>query len=110
MKRTPLKRKTPIRKKRPGTRRGEPTPAEKKAIRDQIYAETRGHCMLRFQDGSGCAGNGPQLPSDGSVFERWHLVHLKAKRRFGWERSNLTGGCAACHLGILHAGKSRLAL
>lgn len=97
-----------IRKKRPGVRRGHPTPAEKSHIRETVYSETGGRCMLEFEDGSGCAGNGPQLPYSGSVFHRWHLVHLKAKRRFGWGRENLTGGCFHCHIEILHAGKSKL--
>lgn len=87
-----------VRKKRSKPRRGQPTPAEKTVIRDQVYEETGGRCEIRKH---------PQcragvLPKDGSVIERWHLVHLKAKRVHGWGRANLAGGCYNCHILYMH--------
>jgi hypothetical protein len=97
IRRTPIRR-TPVRKVRSGTRRGQPTKAEKETIHDQVYAETGGRCDI---------GKHPQhvsgvLPLTGSVFERWHLVHLKGKRVHGWGRDNLCGGCYWCHIEYLH--------
>lgn len=97
--RTPLKRSSAIRKKRPGPpRRGELTQAEKDAIRLRVYEETGGRCQLNIMPN--CMRG--VLPFDGGVRERWHLVHIRAKRRFGWGRENLTGGCPVCHLDGLH--------
>jgi hypothetical protein len=86
-----IKRRTPIRKKRPGPpRRGQPTNEEKAAERNRIYERCGGRCELRNEFGLPLS---PKhilgiLPSIGSVFERWHLVHLHAKRRFGWRESD----------------------
>ena len=94
-----MMKRSPIRKVRTKPRRGQPTKAEKAAIREQVYAESGGKCEIRKH---------PQCnpdrvwPSEGDVFERWHLVHLKGKRVHGWERSNLCGGCPLCHLVSLH--------
>lgn len=102
--RTPIARstkppkRTPVRKVRSEPRRGEPTDAEKTAIRDQVYEETGGRCELNLSP-----RHQPQvLPKEGSIFERWHLVHRKAKRVHGWGRENLCGGCYACHIECLH--------
>ena len=94
---SPIPRSKP-RKKRRGVRRGQPTPAEKTAIRDLVYEESGGRCEIRKH---------PQcltgvLPSEGYITARWHLVHLQAKRVHGWDRSNLKGGCYFCHIEYLH--------
>lgn len=101
MKRTALKRYTALQKKRKKPRRGEPTSEEKAAIRRQKYAETGGRCLLRLHSRH-IKG---VLPFDGSVFERWHLVHMKSKRRFGWTEppNKLTGGCYWCHIVSMHS-------
>lgn len=91
-------KRSPIRKKRSKPRRGEPSPAEKKQIRDRVYEETGGMCELRLMPG--CL-RGP-LPKEGHERARWHLVHLHSKRRFGWGRTNLCGGCAVCHIDGMH--------
>jgi hypothetical protein len=91
MKRTPLKR-TPLRKRRPEARRGVPTPQDKESIRWQVYERSAGRCELSLP---GCSGR--VLPFDGSIFDRWHLVHIHARRRFGWGLENLCGGCFWCH-------------
>lgn len=93
-----IKRYTPVRKKRPGTRKGEPTPEEKAKIRRDVYDECGGRCELNLLPN--CMKG--VLPFDGDVFERWHLVHKKSKRRFGWGRDNLCGGCPVCHLVGIH--------
>ena len=101
--RTLIKRSGPPRKKRPGTRRGQPTKAEKAAERQRIYQRSGGFCELRGEDGKPLH---PQhisgvLPSEGPVSVRWHLVHLHAKRRFGWTEAagnRLLGGCYPCHI------------
>lgn len=98
--RSPLKRYKPPRKKRPGTRRGQPTAAEKEAERRHIYQLSGGRCELRLE---GCRGG--VLPWDGPVTERWHLVHMRAKRRFGWPTEGpdrMRGGCYHCHIVMMH--------
>jgi hypothetical protein len=100
-------RRSPIRKKRPGTRRGQPTAGEKLTERDRVYKRSGGMCELRDEDGKPLhtlhqAGT---LPFGGSIYERWHLVHLHAKRRFGWteaQGNTLMGGCYACHILAMH--------
>ena len=98
MKWSTLKRYTPIRKRRATPRRGEPTKQEKAQIRETVYELSVGMCELRLLPG--CL-KGP-LPYQGGLRERWHLVHLHAKRRFGWGLDNLCGGCAVCHLDGMH--------
>lgn len=105
--RTSLKRYTPVRKKRPGVRRGQPTKAEKEAERDRVYERCGGRCELRGEDGMPLHPEhiSGVLPSQWSVFERWHLVHLHAKRRFGWTEAagnTLLGGCYFCHIVASH--------
>lgn len=103
MKRTPIHRHTPLRRKRPTPRRGEPTDDDKAALRRFVYDRAGGKCELRLK---GCYGG--VLPWDGDVFERAHLVHLRARRRFGWNpETNLALGCAWCHM-CAHSGKAKL--
>lgn len=92
-------KRSPVRKVRTKPRRGQPTKEEKTAIRNQVYEESGGKCEIRKHPL--CSGD-RILPSVGDVFERWHLVHLKGKRVYGWGRDNLCGGCAYCHLISLH--------
>lgn len=80
-------------------RRGQPTKAEKKALRDKAYADAGGRCQLRKH--SKCSRD-RVLPSEGDIFERAHLVHLKAKRVHGWAQENLCIGCYNCHIVYLH--------
>jgi len=93
MNRAPLRRKVPLRKKRPGIRRGELTDIEKGVRREFIYNLSGGRCELGLP---GCKGI--PLPYNGSVFERWHLVHMRAKRRFGWP----TEGAHRMHIEMMH--------
>jgi len=107
VRRTPLKRYTPVRKKRPVLRKGQPTNAEKEAERNRVYERCGGQCELRDEEGKPLH---PKhifvvLPSNGSIFERWHLVHLHGKRRFGWTEADgntLLGGCYWCHIVASH--------
>ena len=105
MKRTPIKRSTkPIKKSRSKPRRGQPTKAEKTAIRNKVYLESGGKCEIHKHPS--CI-SGRVWPSEGDTpWDHWHLVHIKAKRVHGWDRSNLCGGCPACHLISLHNPKS----
>lgn len=105
--RTPLKRYTPVRKKRPGVRKGQPTNAEKETEHERVYERCGGRCELRGEDGQPLHPNHRDgvLPSKGSIFERWHLVHLHGKRRFGWTEAagnTLLGGCYWCHIVAMH--------
>jgi hypothetical protein len=94
-----IKRYKPIRKKRNKPRRGEPTPAEKKSLRDQVYDECGGRCELNFMPN--CWKG--VIPREGfTPWDHWHLVHIKSKRVHGWDRSNLIGGCPECHLEGMH--------
>ena len=98
--RTPLKRSGPPRKIRPGVRRGQPTNKEKGVLRQFIYDLSGGRCEL----GLGCCA-GQVLPPEGSIYERWHLVHIKAKRRFGWPTTGpdrMRGGCYQGHIIEMH--------
>lgn len=93
-----------IRKKRPGTRRGQPTKAEKEVIRHRHYVRTGGRCELGNMPG--CLKG--VLPEVGSVLHRWHLVHLKSRGAGGkWDDENLRGGCHVCHLQGLHNCKGK---
>jgi hypothetical protein len=100
---TPLKRSGPPRKKRPGPpRRGQPTKAEKEAIRIAARARADARCELKLH--KECSGP-RELPLDGGLYERGHLVHLRGKRRFGWREGNgqvLLWGCGFCHLISMH--------
>lgn len=94
---------TPVRRFRPTLRRGEPNAQEKLVIRKAVYARAGGLCELRLAPN--CARDAV-LPFEGEVFQRAHLCHMKAKRRFGWRESEyqvLKLGCPACHL-FQHSG------
>ena len=92
-------KRTPINKVRSNPRRGEPTKAEKAVIRHDVYEDTGGRCMLHLHPECRVG----RLPEFGETpWDHWHLVHIRNKRMWGWERSNLTGGCHLCHLVVLH--------
>jgi hypothetical protein len=92
-------KRVPIRPKRPGTRRGQPTPAEVARVRHEAYERSGGRCELRI------ACDGVWLPEFGEVLYRWHLVHLTGKRNNGTHLENTCGGCNRCHIGFVHQGK-----
>jgi hypothetical protein len=97
--RKPLKRPTPVRKRRLKLRRGEPTPEEKENARTICYARAKGMCQLR--NGPHCLGYAPLNALDGHGHQG-QLCHLRGKRRFGWAESEETGqkhlwGCWRCH-------------
>lgn len=95
-------RRTPIRKKRPTLRRGELTPEEKQAARVKVHGICGGKCELRLHEK--CSRN-RVLPLEGDLFERFHLVHDGAKRRFGWPTEGprrMRGGCYWCHIEAVH--------
>lgn len=101
IRRTPLKRSTPVRKVRPGTRRGQPTKEEKGVLRQIIYDLSGGQCEMHLVPE--CLTG--VLAPEGSIFERWHLVHMGAKRRFGWPVTGtmrMRGGCYWCHIVGMH--------
>ena len=102
IRRTPIKRSGPPRKKRPGVRRGQPTKAQKKAERERVYERANGLCQLHLMPG--CSGR-RVLPWEGPLMARAHLVHLHAKRRFGWTEADgntLLIGCYECHIVGMH--------
>lgn len=75
-------KRTPLRKKRPGPpRRGEPTADEKAMARMECFARARGRCEIPF----------PHECSGYVCLSMGQLAHLKAKRRFGWMESEVTG-------------------
>ena len=83
-------------------RRGELTPMEKAALRLTVYEESEGKCQLKVAPNH--VGHILPLDADDPRWG-WHLVHIKAKRRFGWGRENLVGGCFACHSWLHQGGK-----
>jgi hypothetical protein len=87
-----------IRSKRTKPRRGEPTPAEKEAIRRIVFK--RAHEMCELHIDSTCQ-RGP-LPWDGGLRERGHLVHLRSRKMAGWGEQNVCLGCARCHSDLMH--------
>jgi hypothetical protein len=91
-------KRTPIRKRRPGTRRGQPTAAEKEAVRRMAFERARGMCELRIDT---TCQRGP-LPWDGPLRVRGHLVHLRNRRMWGWGEQNVCWGCARCHVDLHH--------
>ena len=96
-----MKPRTPIRKRRPGLRRGQPTPAEKAAIREMAYERAGGLCELVQGCGRGI------LPPEGDLFFKAHLVHLRGKRVHGWGSENVAIGCFEHHMAS-HNGKLTL--
>lgn len=99
MKRTPLKRHTPIKKRRSKPRRGQPTAKEKAEARRQRYATAEGRCELHLHER--CTPG--VLPYEGDVFVRAHLVHLKSRGAGGdWSQENLRIGCYFCHIIAMH--------
>ncbi len=101
MKRSPLTRKTPIRKRRPGPpRRGQPTAAEKSAIRLKVYERAGGQCELRLLPD--CIRG--VLPWDGpDPWSHGHLVHVRSRGAGGkWTLENCRWGCWRCHLVGMH--------
>jgi hypothetical protein len=95
-----LRRYTPVRKRRPGLRRGEPTAEEKKVVRVKLFERADNRCEIRLH--KQCWGN-RELPFDGDVFERGHAVHIKSEGAGGtFTLDNLLLGCPPCHLGSMH--------
>lgn len=94
-----IQRYTSIRKKRRKPRRGEPTPAEKEALRREIFARAGGQCELKLLPG--CISGVLAWEGD-SPWNHGHLVHIKSKRVHGWALSNLKWGCHICHLEGMH--------
>ena len=92
-------KRSPIRKRRPGTRRGELTAAEKEAVRVMAYTRARGGCELDRH--LHCCG-GKVLPWNGGLRERGHLVHLRNRRMYGWAEQNVAWGCPHGHLDLHH--------
>lgn len=88
----------PIRKKRPGIRRGELTPAQKEDVRRMAFNRAWGCCELHID---GTCQKGP-LPWDGPLYSRGHLVHLRNRTMYGWGEQNVCWGCARCHLDLMH--------
>ena len=102
IKRSGYIKRSPIVRKRSKPRRGEPTLEEKGAERDRVYERCGGTCELDLMHG--CWKG--VIPKDGDTpWDHWHLVHLHAKRRFGWteaQGNTLMGGCPLCHLEGMH--------
>lgn len=95
----PLFRKIPIRKRRPGLRRGEPTPQEKEQLRQFVYDRAGGRCELHLL--ADCIQG--ILPWAGGVFERAHLAHMKSRGAGGkWTETNCKLSCWRCHLVGMH--------
>ena len=97
-----------VRRKRTKPRRGQPTKSEKAAERDRVYARCEGTCELRAEKGRPLHERHIDgwLPKNStSVLYQWHLVHVHAKRRFGWteaQGNTLLGGCYWCHIVGMH--------
>ena len=92
-------KRSPIRKRRPGIRRGELTAPEKEAVRLMAYERARGRCELDRH--LHCCG-GVEWPWSGHVRVRGQLVHLRNKRMWGWGEQNVCWGCAHGHLDLMH--------
>lgn len=97
-----LRRKKPLPRHRTKPRRGQPSSREKAKLRGYIYGLSEGRCELQLH--SQCSGQ-RILPWNGPVTLRWHLVHIRAKRRFGWPIEGphrMRGGCYPCHIIAMH--------
>jgi hypothetical protein len=95
-------KRSPIRKKRSKPRRGQTTPEEMAAIRKAVYERSGGRCELRLSED--CI-TGVLAWDGGSSWSHGHLVHLKARRRFGTTLEDSRWGCWHCHLVGLHNPK-----
>lgn len=92
-------KRTPLRKKRPGLRRGEPTAQEKRAAHDMAYNRAKGHCEADYY--LHCCG-GRYWPPTGGLRERGHLAHLRNRRMWGWGTENLAWFCPVAHSDLCH--------
>jgi hypothetical protein len=93
-------RRTPIRKKRPGTRRGQPTTEEKGVLRLAVYERAQGICELRL--GPKCIKGVLRFTGVSPLFYG-HLVHIKSRGAGGkWTMENCRWGCVECHIGYQH--------
>jgi hypothetical protein len=96
MRRSPIKRYAPPRKRRPGTRRGQPTAQEKMAVRLAVYERAQGRCEVRKHPE--CSGD-RILPWGGDLFVIGHLAHIKSKGAGGeFTEENTVWSCWKCHL------------
>lgn len=100
LRRTPLKRYTPVRKKRLGVRKGQPSNAEKSDVRLAVYQRAGGRCELNL--GPKCIKG--VLPFEGiTPWDHGHFVHVKSKGAGGkFTVENGRWGCWQCHLGYAH--------
>ena len=100
MKRSPLRRRTPLRKRRAGLRRGELTAKEKEVIRLAVYERAGGRCELNLMPN--CIRG--VLPFTGDTpWNHGHLVHMKSRGAGGdWTLENCKWGCYVCHLIGIH--------
>lgn len=79
----------PIRKKRPGVRRGQPTQVEKQFARANVYLRYRESCVdckrhVRWESG---------------YFDSMHLHHKRGgSNRSDWSLENLVTLCLECHM------------
>lgn len=85
-------------------RRGQPTKAEKTALRDAVYERALGQCELRNE--AKCI-RGVLAKNGFSPWDHGHLVHIKSRGSGGkWTLENCVWGCHVCHLVGLHNPKS----
>lgn len=63
-------------------------------IRHRIYERDEHRCQLKIA----CDGT-QELPSDGSLYERWHLEHAQGGigQSRCWCDENMRGACYECH-------------
>ena len=102
----PLRRYTPIKKKRSKPRRGEPTAEEKARVRLAVFERAEGKCELNL--GPKCIKGA--LPFTGiTPWDHGHFVHVKSKGAGGaFTEENGKWGCFQCHLGYMHFEGRRL--
>jgi hypothetical protein len=70
-----------------------------------VFIRANWRCEVRLHEN--CSGD-RELPWDGDVFTRGHLVHIKSRGAGGsWDMSNLLLGCPNCHLISMHTEGKR---
>jgi 5-methylcytosine-specific restriction endonuclease McrA len=100
IRRTPIKRGGPSRKKRPGPpRAGRLKGDDLEALRDATYERDKGVCRS-------C---GTQTIKELPYTEpnSFHMAHIQAKRRVGDNLANTATECGSCHRDYHNFGPSR---
>jgi|GEM_PF-2053599 5-methylcytosine-specific restriction endonuclease McrA len=109
IRRTPIKRSGPPRKKRPGPpRAGRLEGDDLTGLRDDCFARDFGICQAMIPDGRTAYQCGTQTFKDlpHTAPNSYHMAHVQGKRRGGDSLQNVKTFCGDCHRKFHNFGPS----